>query len=202
MTSVARGTAFEDKVFVAVQRELQSDRLGISPALSRPFKKKGYYSRDRDAEIIVDVSVEVWLPDADRWSILWVCECKDYASSVPVDDIEEFKAKLDQIAGANKKGVVAVSGALQASALKFARANGIGVVRLLPNAQVQNVLYQLPIGATKHVESLNPEEFQRAFVEPDFVGLNRDFYAEQENRALGSWSALLKSSIGAEPPAP
>lgn len=40
----------------------------------------------------------------------WVCERKDYGRSIPVDDIEEFEAKLDQIAGADKKGVIAATG--------------------------------------------------------------------------------------------
>jgi hypothetical protein len=195
MSSVARGNAFEDRVFEAVKRELASDRLGPSPALAKPFKKKGYYSRDRDAEIIVDVSVEVWLPSADQWSLLWVCECKDYSGSVPVNDVEEFKSKIDQIAGANKKGVIAVSGALQASALKFARANGIGIIRLLPDDQVDHVMYCMTEEMLKKVSRLNPSEFYRALTQPGFIGENRGFYAEYGGKIYGDWWSLLKSIL-------
>jgi hypothetical protein len=93
--TIAKGNAFEDRVFQAIRRELDGDRLGLSPKLAKPFKRKGYYSKDRDDEIVVDISIEVWLPGADHWSFLWVCECKDYSGSIPVDDVEEFKSKLD-----------------------------------------------------------------------------------------------------------
>ena len=162
MSSVAKGNAFEDRVFEAVKRELADDRLGMSPTLARPFKKKGYYSKDRDSDITVDVSIEVWLPGADQWSMVWVCECKDYSGAIPVDDVEEFKAKLDQISGANRKGVMAVTGALQQSALKYAGANGIGIVRLLPDGQVRHVLYQITTAMLNETPRMDPAEFSRA----------------------------------------
>ncbi len=200
MSSTARGNAFEDRVYGAVKTELQGDRLGLSPKLASTFKKKGYYSRDRDDEIIVDISVEVWLPNADRWSLLWVCECKDYSGSIPVDDVEEFKAKLDQIAGANKKGVMAVSGALQQGALKYARANGIGIVRLLPTDQVVHVLYHMTKAMLSERERLNSNEFSSALTQPGFTGVNRDFYAASDGYIFGNWYSLLKAglSIGGE----
>lgn len=93
MSAVAKGNAFENRVFTAITDELNGDRLGLSPKLASLFQKKGYYSRDRDSDIIVDISIEVWLPNADQWSLLWVCECKDYSSAIPVDDVEEIQGK-------------------------------------------------------------------------------------------------------------
>lgn len=195
MSSVAQGNAFEDRVFNAVKAELEGDPLGLSPASAKPFKKKGYYSRDRDADIVVDVSIEVWLPSADQWSMLWVCECKDYSGSVPVNEIEEFKAKLDQIGGANKKGVMAISGALQAGTLKFARANGIGIIRLLPDEQVRHVMYYMTSDMVRDVYRLDATEFLRALTQSGFTGVNRDFYAESEGYISGDWGTLLKRSL-------
>ena len=202
MSTVAKGTAFENRVFAAVQAELTADRLGLSPALARPYVRKAYYSRDRDADIITDVSIEVWIPSADSWSILWVCECKDYSGSVPVDDVEEFKAKLDQIAGANKKGVMAVSGALQGSALRYARANGIGVIRLLPDDQVEHVLYKMTAASLASMSRLNPTEFNLALMRPSFVGRNRGFYAAADGYIFGSWGAILKHGLQIPQPSP
>lgn len=195
MSTVAKGNAFEDRVFAAISTELNSDRLGLSPSLASTFQKKGYYSRDRDSDIIVDISIEVWLPNADKWSLLWVCECKDYSGAIPVDDVEEFKAKLDQIAGANKKGVMAVTGALQQGALKYARANGIGVVRLLPNDQVEHLMYMTTSATMGEASRLNSSEFYRALTVPGFVGKNRDFYAEGQGYIFGSWHPMLKEML-------
>lgn len=195
MSSVSKGNAFEDRVFNTVKQELTNDRLGLSPRQGRPFKKKGYYSKDRDSDIIVDVSIEVWIPGADQWSMLWACECKDYSGSIPVDDVEEFKAKLDQITGANRKGVMAVTGALQQSALKYARANGIGVVRILPDDQVEHVLYHMTTAMLNESARLDPTEFSRALIQPEFVGRNREFYAAADGYIFGDWHSLLKKSL-------
>ena len=197
MSSVAKGNAFENRVFAAITNELGNERLGLSPKSASAFQKKGYYSRDRDTDIIVDISIEVWLPDADRWSLLWVCECKDYGSAIPVDDVEEFKAKLDQIAGANKKGVMAVTGALQQGALKYARANGIGIVRLLPNEQVEHLVYFMTPAVMEESMRLNPNEFYRALTIPGFIGKNRVFYAERQGYIFGSWQPMLKEMLHA-----
>lgn len=197
MSTRAKGNDFENRVFDAIQDELAGDRLGLSPAHARAFKRKGYYSRDRDADIVTDISIEVWLPSADRWSILWVCECKDYSGLVPVDDLEEFKAKLDQIAGANKKGVMAISGALQKSALAFAKSNGIGIIRLLPDDQVQHIFYQMVAGMDDPF-AIKPHEFGAALTQPGFIGENRNFYATVRGYLFGDWHSLLRHSLGAK----
>ena len=195
MSTVAKGDAFENRVFAAITDELNGDRLGLSPKAASAFQKKGYYSRDRDSDIIVDISIEIWLPNADRWSILWVCECKDYSGAIPVDDVEEFKAKLDQIAGANKKGIMAVTGALQQGALKYARANGIGIVRLLPNDQMEHLLYLMTSATMEESNRLNGSEFYRALTIPGFVGKNSSFYAEGQGYIFGSWRPMLREML-------
>jgi hypothetical protein len=195
MTSVSKGNAFEDRVFNAISNELKSDGLGVSPRLAKSFKKKGYYSRDRETDIVVDIAIEVWLPNADQWSLLWVCECKDYTGTVPVNDVEEFKAKLDQIAGVNKKGVMAVSGPLQQGALKYARANGIGVIRLLPDDKVEHISYYMTAAQLRKSKNLNPTEFYEALTDSSFVGVNRNFYAEAEGYIYGSWFSILKNML-------
>jgi hypothetical protein len=137
----------------------------------------------------------VWIPGADQWSMLWVCECKDHSGAIPVDDVEEFKAKLDQITGANRKGIMAVTGALQQSALKYARANGIGVVRILPDNQVRHVLYHMSTMMWDDVDRLNSAEFLQALTRSGFVGENRNFYATADGYIHGDWYSLLKKSL-------
>ena len=118
------------------QKSLRNDRLCASPRSAKIFRKKAYYSRDRQAQIVTDVSIEAFLPERERPSLVWIFECKDYAGSIPVDDIEEFHAKLQQIGEDNTKGTFVTSGALQRSALAYAQAKGIGVIRLLPGEQI------------------------------------------------------------------
>lgn len=126
MDTEARSDAFEDVMFNLIKKELLNNRLGLFRSQAKIFKKKGYFSKDRKSYIIVDIAIEVWPPEAENYSILWVCECKNYSGLVPVNDVEAFKAKLDQIAGKNIKGVLASRNALQPGALDYAQSNGIG----------------------------------------------------------------------------
>ncbi len=194
MSTASKGIAFEKRVHAAIGRELCSSNLGLDPASATLHAKKGYYSRDRDGEIIIDLSIEIWLPNATNWSLLWICECKDYGGSVPVDDVEEFKAKMDQITGANRKGVMAVTGALQQGALRYAQANGIGVVRLLPDDQIEHVLYQLPLGAT-YPDRLTPSMVGQALVSANYIGRNNSYFGLSGGHIHGSWQSVLRTDL-------
>src|SRR5215813_58460 len=123
MNTTAKGNAFEDQVYAAIKQELNAERLGLLPASCAMFQRKGYFSKDRNSEMVVDISIEVTQPGADTYSFLWICECKDYGGSIPVDDVEEFNDKLRQIAGKNIKGIIAIrNGSLQSSAFSVAQA--------------------------------------------------------------------------------
>lgn len=91
MSTTARGDAFEQRVYEALAKELRNERLCASPRSAKIFRKKPYHSRDRQAQIVTDVSIEAFLPERERPSLVWIFECKDYTGSIPVDDIEEFQ---------------------------------------------------------------------------------------------------------------
>jgi len=171
MNTVAQGDRFEDKVYQALLNELKDDRLGLSPSTAKLFRKKGYYSRDRKSDIVVDISIEVWPPGASNYSLLLVCECKDYGHRIPVDDIEEFKAKLDQIAGKNVKGVFATSNSLQRGVLDYAQSNGIGIVRILPDNQVRWLIHLITMD--KPGKGVNSLELLSALTNEGYMGQNQ-----------------------------
>jgi hypothetical protein len=198
MDTRKKGDAFEQKVFNAIKEELSGEKLGLSPTTCQLYQKKSYYSRDRASGIIVDISIEVWLPNAEKWSILWVCECKDYSSPVPVNDLEEFKAKLNQIAGVNIKGVFATSCALQKSALSYARSNGIGIIRMLPGDQIKWIMhlmtdrsYDDPLNPFFRPKELDTTEFYHALTIQDYESSDRTFFGSDDGYIFGSWGSLL-----------
>ncbi|AZC18528.1 restriction endonuclease [Pseudomonas sp. CMR5c] len=195
MSTVAKGDALEDETFMLIKKELEAGRLGISPSSGRVFKKKGYYSRDREKDIVVDISIEVWLPGADNYSMLWVCECKDYARSIPVDDAEEFKSKLDQIAGKNIKGVIVTRSSFQEGTVKYARSQGVGLVRIMPKDQVSWFMYCIMSGSAPIQNKLNPREFKLALSNEGYQAKERSFYSTYNGYIFGSWLELLRHSL-------
>lgn len=138
---MAKGLPFEQAVFKTLQRTLISPGLGLDPKHCCLFHGKSYFSRDRNSHIATDISIEVCIPGSESPAILWIWECKDYKGRIPVDDVEEFHAKLQQIGEDRTKGTIISSNAFQRSALEYARSKGIGVARLLPHRRIQHVLF-------------------------------------------------------------
>jgi hypothetical protein len=129
MNSSEQGSQFERLVFRLLSEKLAGGELGLIPGACRIHRGKGYFSRDRKRYIVCDVSIEMYLPGLIQWSLLWVWECKDLASPVPVNDIEEFWAKLRQIAGVNVKGAMVSTKGFQQGTVEFAKAQGIALAQ-------------------------------------------------------------------------
>lgn len=123
------------------------NKFMVSNPNVRIKRKPRYYSKDREAEIEFDVSVEKYLVDPDenkdiKPSIIIVIECKDYLKGIPVDDMEEFHAKLQQIGADSTKGmVITKNGFFQKSALLYAKSKGIALARIIPDTQIQYTLF-------------------------------------------------------------
>ncbi|MGF0336828.1 restriction endonuclease, partial [Ectopseudomonas toyotomiensis] len=195
MDTVAKGDALESKTFALLQQELNEGRLGIIPSSGRIFHKKGYYSKDREKDIVVDISIEVWPPNAENYSLLWVCECKNYGHSVPVDDVEEFKAKLDQIAGKNVKGVIATRNSFQSGAVSYAKNQGIGLVRVMPDDQVSWYMHCIVSNSPLTPKRLNPREFNAALTNERYQAQERSFYSSYDGYIFGNWQSLVKHAL-------
>src|ERR687884_980002 len=107
------GEQFELDVYKAVEEILYAEKLGIVPSCCKLFHHKGYYSKDRDSEIITDISIEIYMPNASMPHIIWVWECKDYAEPAPVRVAEEFHSKLEQIGADRTKGTLVTKNGFQ-----------------------------------------------------------------------------------------
>lgn len=162
--------------------------------------RKRHFSKEREKEIVVDISIEVWPPQAQNYSLLWVCECKNYEHSVPVDDLEEFKAKLDQIGGKNIKGVVAAKNSFQSGAITYARNQGIGLVRIMPDGQVSwKMHFVMHRMTTMNIQdTLNPREFNIALSTESYQAQERSFYSAYDGYIFGNWESLLRHSLQQE----
>lgn len=141
-SSTAKGTKLENQVYDLIKDLLNQDNFIVPNKHSEIFKKKGYYSLKRDKEIIFDVTVETKLPNADKYSMLVVFECKNLGSKVTVDDIEEFGSKLNQVGEHNTKGIIVTTNTFQKSAYTIAKKEGIGLIRLNSSKEIQWINYR------------------------------------------------------------
>ena len=177
------GRRFEDEVYAVVERLVSSRQFLLSEPYVKIRRRAKYYSRDREAPIECDIAVEKYLrdPDAESWlhpALIVVIECKDYRGPVPVDDVEEFHAKLQQIGADNTKGIlIAHEGAFQKSALRYAQSKGIGLAIILPDSQVHYILEcRDPIGF------YGPMAAQRVMAERIRALTGADYISEDGDR--------------------
>ena len=193
--TVFKGNTFEKKVFDLLSAELNNENLFITPKTSQIFAKKPYYSRDRSANIIVDISIETSIPGASHYSLLTLIECKNYSHAIPVDDIEEFHSKVQQLSGDNVKAIFITNSALQKAALSYAQAKNIGIIRLLPDDQIKWIIYHINDDAINLLSRPNIKEFTSAFLEQNHESLNKSFYGLANNYIFSDFTSLLKHML-------
>jgi len=187
-STVEKGNKFENRVFQLLEQELTSERLLVNPKYSKIYQKKGYYSERRKNMIIVDISIEVFLPNQDEMSFIILIECKDYGKNIPVDDIEEFNSKIEQIAGLNAKGIFVSSTALQKGALNYAKSRKIAVIRLLDNDRISWVLTRTAVG------QITIDHIQRK-ESTIYHGLTEDNYKHDYIDTYGMFGSLYTHSL-------
>lgn len=95
-----------------------------------------YTGRVSKRDIKVDVSFNYNIAGAD---LLFLVECKCYGHRVPVDDVEEFHSKIDDI-GAHK-GIMVTTVGFQDGAIKTARGRGIALALLTTEPQRGELSY-------------------------------------------------------------
>ncbi len=137
MKSTAKGNLFEDRVYKELENLLLNDKLFVSSKSSRIYQRKKYYSADRQGDIVVDISIECCREGSEIPNFYILIECKDYQKPIPINELEEFYAKKEQIARANSKCLFITTNSLQSSSFNYATAKGIGVVRMFDDDSLQ-----------------------------------------------------------------
>ena len=115
LNSSQKGDQLEKIIFDIFSEEIENDRFSVKKQYCRIFRRKGYYSKDREGNIVFDITIEIYMPGQTAYSMLIIIECKNYNHPVPVDDAEEFYGKVEQIAGGNGKAIIASTSAFQKS---------------------------------------------------------------------------------------
>lgn len=101
------------------------------------YRGKAYVGRITGRTIKVDVSFSITV--AGGASILILVECKCYGHKVPVDDVEEFHSKLDDIGA--QKGIMVTTVGFQSGARTAAKGRRIALALLTPSSASKELSY-------------------------------------------------------------
>ena len=119
------GDEFESKSLDIIKKVIEEEQLGHLASCLQIFSKKEYYSPKRKKNIKFDLTIEVWPPGAARYALIYIIECKDYATRVPVSKVEDFISKIQQVSGVNVKGIFISNSPLQEAGYNIAESVGM-----------------------------------------------------------------------------
>lgn len=182
MNTVEIGNIFEDQVYKRFSLLLDENELHINSRQSLIKKKPQYFSEARNGLIEFDISIETTQKNSNQVSMLTIIECKNYSSKkVPVDDIEEFISKLNQVSGKNIKGIICTKKGFQKSCLNVAKYNGIALVRISSERDLFWDIYRKSFSLSNaiHIDQMVAKTLfdeNRNIPEDFFCAYHSDFY--------------------------
>ncbi|CAM4318505.1 ImmA/IrrE family metallo-endopeptidase [Flavobacterium terrigena] len=139
MNTVKIGNDFEEKSYAIIESALTNKELGLIPEYCKIYKKKGYYSTRRKKDIIFDLSIELTPPNANKPTLLYLIECKNYSSSIPVDDVALFAQYISEIQDYAIKGVFVTNSKLQSGATEEVISHGMMLIEV--DEENYNIVY-------------------------------------------------------------
>ncbi|WBA42888.1 ImmA/IrrE family metallo-endopeptidase [Hymenobacter canadensis] len=128
MNTTAKGDAFEERALRVVETMIEEKRIAVMADAYKIKNKEPYYSHDRKGNIIFDLTIEVQPPGADKYSLIYIIECKDYKTPISIDRLEAFCKKIEQVAPRNSKAIFITTSRFQKSAHNFAESQGIMLI--------------------------------------------------------------------------
>lgn len=167
MNTVLKGDKFEDIGIELIHKLIEEEQILINANYIRTFKKHKYKCKSREGFVEFDYVIEVWPPNAERFSIAYFIECKDYKNRVGVNQIKKFHNDIEEVSGANAKGIFISKSLLQEGAKTYAEANGFMVIQA-NNVENYKIIY--------HKGSLKKVDISTLFGEisdPGILGLTK-----------------------------
>jgi Zn-dependent peptidase ImmA (M78 family) len=143
--TIAKGNAFEDRVFTKFKELLETGELSFDSKYCHVYQKKSYKGKS-GSNIVFDISIEVFMPNATKYCLLLTIECKDYNSAIQVDKLRDFSSRIEDVAA--HKGIFVASSRFQQGAFDWAKSKGIGLA-ILDNSNNESWVLQR-IGKQKY----------------------------------------------------
>ncbi|WP_288432195.1 ImmA/IrrE family metallo-endopeptidase [uncultured Acinetobacter sp.] len=155
MNTTKKGSIFEEIVFNYFNYLINNGYFGFAKDQCLLTRQKSYYSKDREKEIIFDLSLELFFPQQATPFLIMLIECKNYNKKVPIDDIEEFSSKVSQISAHKTKALCITTKGFQEGALTFSKNKGISLWRI-----TQRESHEIILNRTKaRLSNLNNQFF-------------------------------------------
>lgn len=140
MNTVEIGDNFEEICTELIVNAINDDKFAFPLKYARIIPKAKYYCKKRESDIIFDIAIEIWPPEAKNYSNLYLIECKAYSTKkVPIGDLEKFQSNINSVAELNGKAVFITSSSYTDTSIKLAENTGMMLIEV-ESEQSLNIL--------------------------------------------------------------
>jgi len=163
MNTSKKGDKYENIVFEIFKDLLENEELFINGKKSKIYQKKKYPSIKTNTEVETDISIETYLEGAKEYSLLTIIECKNYNSTIPVNDIRELSSILNEIGEHNTKGILIANSNFQRATINLAKSSKIGLARISKSKPIEWINHRrnssIHLNHNSYLEILEKETF-------------------------------------------
>lgn len=137
------GDDFENICYELIISAIKDEKFAFPLKFASVKKKAKYYSSVRDKEIVFDLAIEIWPPDATNYSNLYLIECKSYSTrKVEISDLTNFSYNVNDVAELNGKAVFITNSSYTTTDLTFAKKTGMMLIEVDQDDSLSILLYK------------------------------------------------------------
>lgn len=188
MNTVKIGDKFEEKCKKLIVNAIKDEKFAFPLKYAQVIPKSKYYCKKREKDIIFDLAIEIWPPNAENYSNLYLIECKSYSTKkVPIGDLEKFQSNVNSVAELNGKAVFITDSSYTDTEIKLARNTGMMLIEV-ENEQSLNILLhktnRTKFEKSNKLQSKQFENFIRNVFNPiEVKGLKKLSHTQLERKA-------------------
>lgn len=157
MNTTKKGDVLENNALGIIERLIEEKRLGILKERIKVYskKQKKYPSKlIGRGNVEFDLTIEIWAPEAPKYSMIYIIECKNYKQRVPIGQVKKFHSDILETQGVNAKGILISNSPLQKGALEYAETNDIMVIEGETKDNFKIILYKSTREKTNSIPKL------------------------------------------------
>lgn len=196
--STAKGNQLEDLVFSLVPDWIKEGDIPVSQKYEL-YRRKSYHSKLRQGPINFENVVElISAKNSDPLPqpfLVIIFECKNLTRPVDVQEVEEFSSKLDGVLGFRTKGFIVSRVGFSKMALSRARNAGIGLIRIMPDEQVQLLTHFMTAELLERLNREFPKRAASGLTQPDYISEAETLFGEVDGYVFDRAGAMIKHAV-------
>lgn len=198
------GMLLEKEVYALVQSLMDKGKLPFRKEVCKLRRNAQYFSPQRNSVVNFENVLEVYMDEDckkrnDQPVIVVFFECKDYGRPVEVGKVDELVGRLNHSFGFAKKAFLVTRNSFSSGALSTAKSHGIGLLRILPQEQIEFESIAYCFNSMEDYINFQREKFidaaKTALKEENFTSYGPSCFGAIGDQVLSSLEDMMNSTF-------